>query len=86
MSATVRTKSASYMMSAGHCGTQAQRRSQPWGTPPSRQFRPKMISDVVRPHGSTEAMLPPGGAVSEEFTTRLAVWLASVAMNDEGAS
>ena len=86
MNATVRTKSAAFFMSADQCGTQAQRRSLPWGGPPSRKFRTKMISDVVPPCGSGETILPPGGAGSEEFTTRLAAWLASVAMNDERAS
>lgn len=39
-----------------------------------------------RSSGPGEAILPPGGSISDAFATRLAAWLADVAMNHQGAS
>jgi len=38
------------------------------------------------PSDLVEANLPLGGAASDQFATRLAAWLADVAMNDQGAA
>ena len=56
------------------------------GPPVVQPLRIKLISGLDHQPDPGEAILPPGGTTSDEFATRLAAWLADVAMNEQGAA
>ena len=56
------------------------------GDPVGRPLRVKHIGEPVHLVHPAEAILPIGGTTSDELATRLAAWLADVAMNDQGAA
>ena len=82
----VRTKSAASLALADRRRDRTQPPGSAWGDPDGRPLRLKLIGGAATPPPSTGAILPLGGATTDEFITRLAVWLAGVAMNDQGAA
>jgi hypothetical protein len=78
INATVRVKPASSLLLAA-------RRPRVWGDPVVRPVGFTLIAAPDPPSDPGEAILPPGGT-DDEFATRLAAWLADVAMNEQGAA
>jgi len=83
---TVRTKAVGRFVLADRRGTLAPGPSTASGAPDDRPLRLKLVGGAASPPPSAEAILPLGGTTADEFMTRLAVWLAGVAMNEKVAA
>jgi hypothetical protein len=76
LGASIRAASASHPLRHGNLRSMQGRR---------RGLPARMARDAVR-GATTVGILNPADEVSDEFAVRLAAWLASVAMNTEGAA
>jgi len=78
----MRTKSPRRSRSAGRCGLAGENDSDTLAGGDAR-LRLKLLGAPAIPRPSTEAILPLLGTTSDQFDSRLAAWLADVAMNGQ---